>query len=53
MKHENIRWNPATLEWFCLKCGRTSDHTSEQEARQELEQWECRIQAAEMPAHPQ
>jgi hypothetical protein len=27
---ENIRWNPATQEWFCMKCGRTSDHTTEQ-----------------------
>jgi hypothetical protein len=53
MKHENIRWNPAIREWFCPKCGRTSDHASEEAARQELEQWECIIQASEMPAHLQ
>lgn len=49
MKHENVRWNPATQEWFCVKCGRTSDHATEQEAHFELEQHECKIPWAEIP----
>jgi len=43
MKHENVRWNAATQEWFCAKCGRTSDHASEQDAHFELEQHECKM----------
>jgi len=49
MKHENIRWNPATQEWFCPKCGRTSDHANEQDAHTELERYECHIPWVEMP----
>jgi hypothetical protein len=41
MKHREIRWNPATHEWFRVVCGRTSDHVSEREARREIEQFEC------------
>ncbi|MBZ5652170.1 MAG: hypothetical protein LAO18_16995 [Acidobacteriia bacterium] len=48
-KHELISWNPATQEWFCTKCGRTSDHTHEKDARVELEQHECYMPWAEMP----
>ncbi len=49
MKHQHINWNPATQEWFCIKCGRTSDHTREKDARFELEQYECHIPWTEMP----
>jgi hypothetical protein len=49
MKHENIRWNPATQEWFCAKCGRTSDHSKEPDARFELEQYECNFPSVSMP----
>jgi hypothetical protein len=49
MKHVTILWNPATEEWFCTKCGRTSDHISEQDARVELEQLDCEVPAVEMP----
>lgn len=49
MKHKQISWNPATQEWFCTKCGRTSDHISEKDARFELEQYECHIPSVEMP----
>jgi len=49
MKHKNIRWNPATQEWFCLACGRTSDHANEQDARIELEQYECNVPWVEVP----
>jgi hypothetical protein len=43
MKHLVIRWNPATQEWFCIKCGRTSDHISEEDARVELDQHDCQL----------
>ena len=43
MKHPNILWNPATKEWFCTKCGRTSDHTNVDAAHVELDQYECEI----------
>lgn len=49
MKHQHINWNPATQEWLCIKCGRTSDHTREKDARFELEQYECHIPLIEMP----
>jgi hypothetical protein len=43
MKHLNIGWNPATKEWFCVKCGRTSAHAKVQDAHLELDQYECQI----------
>ena len=43
MKHLNVRWNPATNEWFCPKCGHTSDHASVDAAHVELDQYECEI----------
>jgi hypothetical protein len=50
MKHKDIRWNPHTQEWFCLACGRTSDHTKEPDAHVELEQYECNVPWVEMPS---
>jgi hypothetical protein len=49
MRHEHIIWNPATQEWFCRKCGKTSDHVSENDAHLELEQQQCQVPSAEMP----
>ncbi len=49
MKHRNISWNPATQEWFCTKCGRTSDRLAEQDARAELELYECAVPSVENP----
>lgn len=49
MRHENIVWNPATQEWFCTKCGQTSDQVSEEDARFELEQRQCHVPWVEMP----
>jgi hypothetical protein len=46
-QHLNIAWNPATKEWFCTKCGRTSDHVSENDAHAELDQFECQIPSVE------
>jgi hypothetical protein len=43
MKHENIRWNPSTGQWFCPSCGRTSSTESEPGARAELDQHECTV----------
>ena len=48
-KHRNIRWNPGTQEWFCVSCGRTSDHAYELDAQVELEQYECNMPWVEMP----
>ena len=45
MKHKEIRWNPHTEEWFCVVCGRTSDHVSEADARTEIEVYECQLPA--------
>ncbi len=41
MPHTEIRWNPGTQEWFCKRCGHTSDHVVEADARVELEQFDC------------
>ena len=43
MKHLIIRWNPGTLEYFCPKCGRTSEELTIQDARQKLERYDCEI----------
>jgi hypothetical protein len=41
MKHRNIRWNTELQEWFCVRCGRTSDHAMLDDAQVEMEQFEC------------
>ena len=46
-QHPNLSWNPATKEWFCRKCGRTSDHASENDAHVELDQHECEVPSVE------
>ena len=46
MKHEEIRWNPGNKEWYCIKCGQTSDHIVRDDARRELERYECRFPIA-------
>lgn len=43
MKHPELRWNPALQEWFCVKCGRTSDHSDYENAKIELEFFECEL----------
>ena len=42
-KHAELRWNPATLEWYCVRCGRTSDHITVQDAEVELNQFDCTL----------
>jgi len=49
MKHVTILWNPATQEWFCTKCGRTSDHSNVQYAREEVDEYDCEVPAVEIP----
>lgn len=48
MKHETLKWNPATGEWFCPACGRTSDHVSVQDAQAELDKHDCRLPSVEV-----
>ena len=43
MKYLAIRWNPGTHEYFCPTCGRTSEGTTIQDAREKLEQYDCEI----------
>ena len=52
MKHPVIRWNPATQEWFCIKCGRTSDYLSEEDARVELDQHGCQLPSQDTSTPP-
>jgi hypothetical protein len=47
MKHLNIRWNPDLQEWFCLRCGQTSDHSILHDAQVEMEQFECELPTTE------
>lgn len=42
-RHNDIRWNPATKEWFCAKCGRASQQAGKQGACLELERYKCEL----------
>jgi hypothetical protein len=50
MKHLTIRWNPGTREYFCPKCGRTSEELTIQDARKKLEQYDCEIPSVDTAA---
>ena len=39
-KHE-IRWDPNTSEWVCVRCDRTSVHVNKRDAETELSQFDC------------
>ncbi len=41
MKHAVVRWNPATSEHFCVRCGRTSDAINIADAQERLEKYDC------------
>jgi len=43
LKHADILWNEEMQEWFCAKCGRTSDHITKEDALVELEQYACEL----------
>jgi hypothetical protein len=43
MKHE-IRWNDELREWFCVRCGRTSEKPVREDAQAEVELlFECQL----------
>jgi hypothetical protein len=46
MKHQ-IRWNPDLEEWFCIKCGLTSDRPLRENAQAEIEKLTCDIPAVD------
>jgi hypothetical protein len=46
MKHQ-IRWNPDLEEWFCIKCGLTSDQPLRENAQAEIEKLACDIPAVD------
>jgi hypothetical protein len=43
MKHPKIVRNLDIKQWFCTTCGRTSEHLAEQDARIELDQFNCQV----------
>jgi hypothetical protein len=52
MKHEDIRWNQETLEWFCAKCGRTSGRIKKEDALAQLEEYKCELPTGESRRTP-
>jgi hypothetical protein len=42
-EHADVRWNPDLMEWFCARCGMTSDHVNEQDAKNELSNHQCEM----------
>src|SRR5437660_4069866 len=52
VKHSEIRWNPELEEWFCVRCGRTSDHAVREDAQVEMEVFECVLPSTEVPEQP-
>jgi hypothetical protein len=48
MKHPKLVWNLNTRQWFCTTCGRTSDDVTEQDARVELDQFDCQLPYVEV-----
>ena len=49
VKHPKIEWNAATKEWFCIRCFRTSDHTTKLDAERELSEFDCIVFPEEEP----
>jgi hypothetical protein len=41
MHQHQIKWNAAKEEWLCVKCLRTSNKTSKEEAEVELGPFDC------------
>ena len=52
MKHEDMRWNQETLEWFCAKCGRTSGRIKKEDALAQLEEYKCELPTGESRRTP-
>jgi hypothetical protein len=49
MKHQVVRWKPVLEQWFCAKCGQTHDHLRVEDAREELEQYDCQPPWTDLP----
>jgi len=47
-KHQFLRWNPEIQQWFCIACGRTSDHAALADAKIEIEQHDCKMPSVEV-----
>jgi len=52
MKYSDIRWNGEVQEWFCAKCGLTSDHVAKEDAIVELDQYECELPTVPLQRSP-
>ena len=51
MKHPALRWNPELEEWFCPRCGLTSDCSKREDAEAELNLlFECELPVDEQLA---
>lgn len=40
-EHHQIEWNAAKQDWFCVRCLRSSDHLSKEDAESELNRYNC------------
>ena len=49
VKHAEIRWNPELQEWFCVRCGLTSDHITKENAETEMEFFDCSLPIPKPP----
>jgi hypothetical protein len=49
MKHAKLVWNLNIRQWFCTTCGRTSDLVPEDDARDEVDQFDCQLPFVETP----
>jgi hypothetical protein len=43
MKHDELRWNADLEEWYCTRCGRSSDQHLLAEAQAEIELFDCNL----------
>ena len=41
LTHVAIRWQPDLKEWYCIKCGRTSEHAIEHDAWIQINGFDC------------
>jgi len=41
--HSDVRWNPDLRQWYCAKCGLTSDHVAEQDAVAAMAAFDCTL----------
>lgn len=41
--HGALFWNAELQEWYCVKCGRTSDHGDLEDAKIEVDLFSCEL----------